>query len=54
MASNKKRTHIGDKIFSEKRGWLLIEAEHEDGKDREIMFTELGKEYWIKASRVSI
>jgi|WetSurMetagenome_2_1015567.scaffolds.fasta_scaffold148089_3 hypothetical protein len=43
---------IGDKIFSPQNGFLEIEATRGKGRDREVMFRILEKEYWIPERRI--
>jgi hypothetical protein len=52
MTKVKKGVRIGDEIFSPNLGFLRIEADRGAGKEREIMFTILKEEYWIKSSKV--
>ena len=47
-----EKLKIGSKIFSTNNGLLEIESIRGKGKDREVMFTICGKEYWILESRV--
>jgi len=43
---------IGSKIFSPQHGFLEIEKIRGNGKDKEVCFSILDKEYWIPAKQV--
>jgi hypothetical protein len=43
---------VGDKIFSPQHGFLEVLEIRGSGRNKEVKFEELGKPFWVLASRI--